>query len=176
MALAEGRGGFRHFLSMETVGCGHRRSLADISPSQFVCPDAPSAWYTRRRPVAQRPRNVEAPHVEASVRQGPPTADEQRQGSAGWAATAPAPAARAPVFAALPFLHRRSTAPSTGRTDSLGDTVTYETATYCYSAVEMTLLNDSTDFRRRIWLLMDRRQAEELSKFRTALAERRKEP
>jgi hypothetical protein len=40
----------------------------------------------------------------------------------------------------------------------------------------MTLLNDSTDFRRRIWLLMDRRQAEELSKFRTALAERRKEP
>jgi len=56
------------------------------------------------------------------------------------------------------------------------DTVTYETATYCYSAVEMTLLNDSTDFRRRIWLLMDRRQAEKLSKFRTALAERRKEP
>jgi len=56
------------------------------------------------------------------------------------------------------------------------DTVTYETATYCYSAVEMTLLNDSTDFRRRIWLLMDRRQAEELSKFKTALAERRKEP
>ena len=29
------------------------------------------------------------------------------------------------------------------------DTVTYETATFCFSAVEMALLNDSTDFRRR---------------------------
>ena len=56
------------------------------------------------------------------------------------------------------------------------DTVTYETASYCFSAVEMTLLNDTTDFRRRTWLLMDRRKAEELSKFRTAPAERRKEP
>ena len=53
------------------------------------------------------------------------------------------------------------------------DTVTYETASYCFSAVEMTLLNDT---RRRTWLLMDRRKAEELSKFRTAPAERRKEP
>jgi hypothetical protein len=55
------------------------------------------------------------------------------------------------------------------------DTVTYETASYCFSAVEMTLLNDPTDFRSRTWLLMDRRKAEELSKFRTAPAERRKE-
>jgi len=47
---------------------------------------------------------------------------------------------------------------------------------YCFSAVEMALLNDSTDFRRRTWLLMDRRKAEELSKYRTAPAERRKEP
>jgi hypothetical protein len=56
------------------------------------------------------------------------------------------------------------------------DTVTYETASYCFSAVEMTLLNDTTDFRRRTWLLMDRRKAEELLKFRTVPAERRKGP
>jgi hypothetical protein len=56
------------------------------------------------------------------------------------------------------------------------DTLTYETATFCFSAVEMALLNDSTDFRPRTWLLMDRSKAEELSKFRTAPAERRKEP
>jgi hypothetical protein len=55
------------------------------------------------------------------------------------------------------------------------DTVTYETASYCFSAFEMTLLNDPTDFRSRTWLLMDRMKAEELSKFRTAPAERRKE-
>jgi hypothetical protein len=55
------------------------------------------------------------------------------------------------------------------------DTVTFETASYCFSAAEMALLNDPTDFRRRIWLVMDRREAEELSKYRTAPAERRKE-
>jgi hypothetical protein len=48
------------------------------------------------------------------------------------------------------------------------DSVRYETATYCFSTVEMTLLDDSTDFRQRTWLMMDRRKAEELSKFRTA--------
>src|SRR5436305_13557346 len=53
------------------------------------------------------------------------------------------------------------------------DTVTYETASFCFSAVEMALLNDPTDFRRRTWLLMDRGKAEELSKYRTAPAERR---
>jgi hypothetical protein len=56
------------------------------------------------------------------------------------------------------------------------DTVTYETASFCFSAVEMALLNDPTDFRRRTWLLMDRGKAEELSKYRTAPAERRKKP
>jgi len=56
------------------------------------------------------------------------------------------------------------------------DSVRYETATYCFSTVETTLLDDSTDFRQRTWLMMDRRKAEELSKFRTAPAERRKEP
>ena len=55
------------------------------------------------------------------------------------------------------------------------DTVTYETATYCYSAVEMTPMIRPTSVGGFGWL-MDRRQAEELSKFRTALAERRKEP
>src|SRR5437870_13663840 len=56
------------------------------------------------------------------------------------------------------------------------DTVTYETAAFCFSAAEMALVNDPTDFRRRTWLLMDREKAEELSKYRTAPAERRKEP
>src|SRR5713226_1907782 len=32
------------------------------------------------------------------------------------------------------------------------DTVTYETASYCFSAAEMALLNDATDFRPRTWL------------------------
>ena len=54
------------------------------------------------------------------------------------------------------------------------DTVTYETANFCFSATEMALLNDSTDFRRRTWLLMDLGKAEELSKYRTTPAERRK--
>ena len=56
------------------------------------------------------------------------------------------------------------------------DTVTYETASLCFSAAEMALLNDSSDFRRRTWLVMDRATAEELSKYRTAPAERRKAP
>ena len=56
------------------------------------------------------------------------------------------------------------------------DTVTYETASFCFSAAEMALFNDSSDFRPRTWLVMDRRKAEELSKYRTAPAERRKEP
>jgi hypothetical protein len=56
------------------------------------------------------------------------------------------------------------------------DTVTYETASFCFSAAEMALLNDSSDFRRRTWLVMDRATAEELSKYRTAPAERRKKP
>ena len=56
------------------------------------------------------------------------------------------------------------------------DTVTYETASFCFSAAEMALLNDSSDFRRRTWLMMDRATAEELSRYRTAPAERRKEP
>src|SRR5467141_4796996 len=53
------------------------------------------------------------------------------------------------------------------------DSVTYETASFCFSAAEMSLLNDSTDFRSRTWLVMDRRKAEELSKYRTAPAKRR---
>ncbi len=56
------------------------------------------------------------------------------------------------------------------------DTINYETASFCFSAAEMDLLNDATDFRPRTWLVMDRRKAEELSKYRTAPAERRKEP
>ena len=56
------------------------------------------------------------------------------------------------------------------------DSVTYETASLCFSAAEMALLNDSSDFRSRTWLVMDRTTAEELSKYRTAPAERRKEP
>jgi hypothetical protein len=56
------------------------------------------------------------------------------------------------------------------------DTLTSETASLCFSAAEMALLNDSSDFRPRTWLVMDRRKAEELSKYRTAPAERRKEP
>jgi hypothetical protein len=56
------------------------------------------------------------------------------------------------------------------------DTVTYETASFCFSAAEMALFNDSTDFRRRTWLVMDRATAEELSKYRTAPAERGKAP
>src|ERR1700730_13048553 len=56
------------------------------------------------------------------------------------------------------------------------DTLTYETASFCFSAAEMALLNDSSDFRPRTWLVMNRRKAEELSKYRTAPAERRKEP
>jgi hypothetical protein len=56
------------------------------------------------------------------------------------------------------------------------DTVTYETASLCFSAAEMALLNDSSDFRSRTWLVMDRATAEQLSKYRTAPAERRKQP
>jgi hypothetical protein len=56
------------------------------------------------------------------------------------------------------------------------DTVTYETASFCFSAAEMALHNDSSDFRRRTWLVMDRAAADELSKYRTAPRERRKEP
>ena len=56
------------------------------------------------------------------------------------------------------------------------DTVTYETASFCFSAAEMALLNDSSDFRRRTWLMMDRATAEELSRYRAAPAERRKKP
>ena len=47
------------------------------------------------------------------------------------------------------------------------NTVTYETASYCFSAAEMTLLNDATDFRPRTWLLMDKDGAERLSRFPT---------
>src|SRR3981189_2223384 len=47
------------------------------------------------------------------------------------------------------------------------DTVTYETASFCFSAAEMALLNDATDFRPRTWLLMDKDGAERLSRFRT---------
>src|ERR1700739_1643959 len=54
--------------------------------------------------------------------------------------------------------------------------VTCETASLCFSAAEMALLNDSSDFRSRPWCVMDRATAEELSKYRTAPAERRKEP
>ena len=38
------------------------------------------------------------------------------------------------------------------------DTVMYETASFCFSGAEMALLNDSTDFRPRTWLVMDRRK------------------
>jgi hypothetical protein len=48
------------------------------------------------------------------------------------------------------------------------DTVMYETASYCFSAAEMALLNDTTDFRLRTWLLMDKDGVERLSRFRTA--------
>ena len=56
------------------------------------------------------------------------------------------------------------------------DTKMYETASFCFSAAEMALVNDSSDFRPRTWLVMDRGKAEELSKYRTAPAECRKEP
>jgi hypothetical protein len=46
------------------------------------------------------------------------------------------------------------------------DTVTYETASYCFSAAELALLNDATDFRPRTWLLMDKDGTERLSRFR----------
>jgi hypothetical protein len=47
------------------------------------------------------------------------------------------------------------------------DTKTYDTASYCFSAAEMALLNDSTDFRPRTWLIMDKGEAERLSRFPT---------
>ena len=56
------------------------------------------------------------------------------------------------------------------------DTKMYETASFCFSAAEMALVNDSSDFRPRTWLVMDRGKAEELSKYRTEPAECRKEP
>jgi len=46
------------------------------------------------------------------------------------------------------------------------DTVTYETPSYCFSAAELALLNDATDFRPRTWLLMDKDGTERLSRFR----------
>jgi hypothetical protein len=52
------------------------------------------------------------------------------------------------------------------------DTVTYETATYCFSGLEFVRLNDSADFRPRVWLLMDRAKARELAKFPQLEAER----
>src|ERR1700739_118187 len=56
------------------------------------------------------------------------------------------------------------------------DTVTYETASFCFSAAEMALFNDSSHFRPRTWLVVGRATAEKLSKYRTAPAERSKEP
>src|ERR1700738_2185884 len=47
------------------------------------------------------------------------------------------------------------------------DTVTYETASFCFSAAEMALHNDSTDFRRRTWLVMDRATAAEVAQYPT---------
>jgi hypothetical protein len=47
------------------------------------------------------------------------------------------------------------------------DSVTYETAHYCFSAAEMAQLNDATDFRSRTWLLMYRDRVERLSRLRT---------
>jgi hypothetical protein len=55
------------------------------------------------------------------------------------------------------------------------DTLTYDTAHHCFSAAEMISLKEA-DFRPHTWLLMDRMKVEELSKFTTAPAERRKEP
>lgn len=45
------------------------------------------------------------------------------------------------------------------------DTITYETATYCFSALEFESLSDVADFRKHVWLLMDKVKAEELSHF-----------
>ena len=53
------------------------------------------------------------------------------------------------------------------------DTVTYETASFCFSAAEMALLNDSTDFRSRTWLVMDRRKAEPASRVGAACSRTR---
>jgi hypothetical protein len=48
------------------------------------------------------------------------------------------------------------------------DSIKYETASYCSSASEMAWLNDTSDFRRRTWLLMDKNEAERLSRFPVA--------
>src|SRR5882762_9179888 len=56
------------------------------------------------------------------------------------------------------------------------DTYMYETASFCFSAAEMALNNDSSDLRRRTGWVRHSETAEELSKYRTAPAERRKGP
>lgn len=56
------------------------------------------------------------------------------------------------------------------------DTVTYETATYCFSGLEFIRLNDPSDFRKHVWLLMDRAKARELSHFPQLSAGWAKEP
>lgn len=45
------------------------------------------------------------------------------------------------------------------------DTIMYETAILCFSGVEFLIHDDPTDFRRRVWLLMDKDKAHELSHF-----------
>ncbi len=45
------------------------------------------------------------------------------------------------------------------------DTYMYETATYCFNALEFMDLIDGADFRKHAWLLMDKVKAEELSHF-----------
>ena len=76
--------------------CTHRPSLADIIPLNWTAQTPPLCGTLG---VAQRPRNVEASHVQAPIRPGPPPA----------------------VRAAPPLLHRRSRAPHSGHTSCLGE-------------------------------------------------------
>ena len=48
------------------------------------------------------------------------------------------------------------------------DSVRYETVSYCLSAAEMAWVNDTTDFRPRTWLLIEKDRMETLSRFPTA--------
>jgi hypothetical protein len=40
-----------------------------------------------------------------------------------------------------------------------------ETAFYCFSALELAVHDDPSDFRKREWVLIDKTKAEELSNF-----------
>jgi hypothetical protein len=47
----------------------------------------------------------------------------------------------------------------------LVDTIQYEVASYAFSQQEFSLLDDHSDFRKRIWLLMDKTKANQVSGF-----------